>query len=284
MKNLIGISGKIGSGKDTVGNIINWLIWKQTYYPGDDSVKFNTSWYSKSSDNNRFEIKKFAYKLKQICSILTGIPVEDFEKDEVKNSLMNVDWTQHIKTKLGKDLSEEDKKKMGSGFSEDTEVQILEKWIPTYRWFLQTIGTEAMRSKVHQNIWVNALFSNFTAIPKTSVQTQKILDWAQDNDIKTWEDKDLLNVIPECFPKWVITDVRFPNEAQAIKERNGIIICLNRNIQFSGTSSEWKDSKHNHPSETALDDYQFDYVVDNNSTLEELIEKIHAILIKEKIV
>ena len=39
-----------------------------------------------------------------------------------------------------------------------------------------------------------------------------------------------------------------------------------------------------HPSETALDDYQFDYVIDNNGTIEELIEKVKVILIKEKLI
>jgi len=29
-----------------------------------------------------------------------------------------------------------------------------------------------------------------------------------------------------------------------------------------------------HPSETALDDYEFDYVIDNNGSIEELVEKV----------
>lgn len=37
-------------------------------------------------------------------------------------------------------------------------------------------------------------------------------------------------------------------------------------------------------SETELDNAKFDYVIDNNNTVEDLIEKIKQILIKEKII
>ena len=39
-----------------------------------------------------------------------------------------------------------------------------------------------------------------------------------------------------------------------------------------------------HPSETALDNHSFDYTIDNNGTIEELIEKVREILIKEKVI
>ena len=39
-----------------------------------------------------------------------------------------------------------------------------------------------------------------------------------------------------------------------------------------------------HISETALDNAEFDYVIDNNGTIEELIKQVKKILIKEKII
>ena len=45
---------------------------------------------------------------------------------------------------------------------------------------------------------------------------------------------------------WIIPDVRFPSEAKAIKDRGGIIIRVDRETF----------SHDNHPSETALDDYE----------------------------
>lgn len=56
---IIGISGYIGSGKTTLGNILKDLI------PNS-------------------ELKSYGDKLKQIASLLTGIPVEKFEDQEFK--------------------------------------------------------------------------------------------------------------------------------------------------------------------------------------------------------
>jgi hypothetical protein len=39
-----------------------------------------------------------------------------------------------------------------------------------------------------------------------------------------------------------------------------------------------------HPSETSLDYYSFDWVIDNNGTIEELIERVKEILLIEKII
>ena len=75
--------------------------------------------------------------------------------------------------------------------------------------------------------------------------------------------------------KVIITDVRFPNELQAIKDRDGIVIRVNRN------NSLFKSVIHE--SETILDNATFDYIVDNNSDIQSLIEKIKIILEKENI-
>lgn len=68
---------------------------------------------------------------------------------------------------------------------------------------------------------------------------------------------------------WIIPDVRFPSEAKAIKDRGGIVIRVDRETL----------SHDNHPSETALDDYEgFDYRIDNNSDIEHLIDKVKGIM------
>ena len=66
----------------------------------------------------------------------------------------------------------------------------------------------------------------------------------------------------------VITDVRFPNEYDSVKKNNGIVIRLERECSI----------KSDHPSECALDDYEFDYVIDNNGTIDELITKVNNII------
>ncbi len=68
------------------------------------------------------------------------------------------------------------------------------------------------------------------------------------------------------FPsKWLVTDVRFENEAEAIKERGGILLRINRNVD-TGT----------HPSETSLDDYKFDYTISNKGSMEDLVTSVRA--------
>ena len=82
--------------------------------------------------------------------------------------------------------------------------------------------------------------------------------------------------IPPTYPNWIITDVRFPNEAQAIKEREGLIIRVVRN-------SVAADKVNLHPSETALDDYKVDQIITNDGTLEELLVKVKEFMIANNI-
>lgn len=214
-RNLIGISGKIGSGKDTVGSIIQYLT-SEAYTVRDRSYQsflrghqnpdtFGHYYYSP------WKIKKFAYKLKEIASILTGINIMNFEDQEFKKTDLPHEW--------------------------DTWYPNLDRPEPmTVRTLLQKIGTDCMRDCLHKNVWVNALFAKFRP-----------------------------NVAGEDFPShWLVTDCRFPNEAVAIKERNGILIRVTRPGEDPGT----------HESETALDNWDFDIVIENNGSIEDLIEKV----------
>ena len=106
---IIGISGRINSGKDTVGKIIQYLdakskkerekeIASKLFLPDVEYPTFedwckprlhesgydigHLSMYKIHS--NSWVIKKFAGKLKQIATILTGIPIEKFEDQEFK--------------------------------------------------------------------------------------------------------------------------------------------------------------------------------------------------------
>lgn len=106
------------------------------------------------------------------------------------------------------------------------------------------------------------------------------------------------------YPSWCITDMRFPNELEAVKERNGITIRVVREhdikIQHSGDPDDFHIEKFDstnpkhvalklaqslnlHPSETALDDAEFDYIIENDGSMEELIQKVRDILIKEEV-
>ena len=70
--------------------------------------------------------------------------------------------------------------------------------------------------------------------------------------------------LKNCTEDCIISDVRFESEAKGIRDINGIIIRINRDSAGAG----------NHISETALDDYCFDYIIDNNETEEDLLLKV----------
>lgn len=72
---------------------------------------------------------------------------------------------------------------------------------------------------------------------------------------------------------YVITDVRFPNEYNRIKQLGGNVIVVARNIKSDDT----------HISETALDGYEFDATIINNGTLEDLNKEVSEVITKLKI-
>jgi hypothetical protein len=96
---IIAINGYAGAGKDEIGNLI---------------VKHAP----------QFKVKKFAGKLKEIATILTGIPSHYFESSTFKQS------------KLG-------------------------GWDMSVRELLQRLGTEAIRDGLHPNAWINALMADY---------------------------------------------------------------------------------------------------------------------------
>jgi hypothetical protein len=60
------------------------------------------------------------------------------------------------------------------------------------------------------------------------------------------------------WQNWVITDCRFPNEAKAVRDNGGVVIRIER----PGVGPV-----NSHPSETALDNWDFDYKIMNGSDL-----------------
>ncbi len=222
-KNLLGVSAKIGCGKDTFFEILQ----KKT--------------------NNAYENKKFAGKLKQIASIITGISIENFEDQDFKKTFLSDEWSYLPKDEIVTD---------GIGL-------MFKKM--TVRDFLQKLGTEAMRDGLHTNVWVNALFSDY--VP----QQYKIM-----KDIVKLSAEELV-IKRESYayhPSWCITDMRFANEYDFIKSKGGILIRINR----PGVP------QNDHPSETSLDNFKFDYVIDNNGTIEDFEKKIEDCLIHFNII
>jgi len=128
----------------------------------------------------------------------------------------------------------------------------------TPRWVLQYWGTEVCRRAFHDDIWIASL----------------------ENKLRTSKD-DI-----------VISDCRFPNEIKSIKDAGGIVVrvvrgpepewyedAVNANRGENGNYS-WVTSRSRleklgiHASETAWVGTDFDKVLDNNSTIDDLYNQV----------
>tara|TARA_R110002020_G_scaffold157720_8_gene340626 strand:- start:2011 stop:2850 length:840 start_codon:yes stop_codon:yes gene_type:complete len=270
--NLIGISGKIGSGKDTVGNILQYL----GTVDNPTKKEFITRYVEHSNAvlvKPAYKIKKFADKLKDIVCLLIGCTREQLEDREFKDKELGEEWW-YWKMYLDIEFNhyslipynKEDNIYEALNETPDNYAgHVLVKLTP--RKLLQLLGTEAGRDIIHPNIWVNALFADYKTIANFKLRNYKLF-----NNLKTSE-----NDVTQEYPNWIITDVRFPNEIETIKDRGGIVIRVNRPLERLGKSKLPKlkhTSVTQHPSETALDNHEFDITIDNNGSIEELIEKV----------
>lgn len=121
---------------------------------------------------------------------------------------------------------------------EDKESQI--DWLDgmTPRKMLQTLGTEWGRQMIHPDLWVRAL---------------------------------MRRAPPMC----VISDVRFENEAAAIRATGGVIVHIYRRPMMSDS----------HVSEAGVKFRDGDFIVHNTGTLSEFInsvESVSEIILSEK--
>lgn len=254
---IIALAGYAGSGKDTVAKVIQYLTSPCSDPNGDRYRTFEQFMFMGGGSEPRnfdhhyyteWEVKKFAGKLKEIASILTGIPVHMFEDQEFKKTSLSFDWTVW-KTNNGTPPKEGD-----AGIGK----------LMTVREFLQKLGTDALRDNLHTNVWVNALFADYIAEPDPAVA----------EFLKAEGLPASMNGGKLVYPNWIITDCRFPNEAQAVKARDGIIIRVLR---------PGNEPVNLHSSETALDDYSFDDVILNDGTVEDLIPKVQHLLKEQSI-
>jgi hypothetical protein len=128
----------------------------------------------------------------------------------------------------------------------------------TPRWILQYWGTEVCRRGFHDDIWIASV----------------------ENKLRTSKD-DI-----------VISDCRFPNEIKSIRNAGGMVVrvvrgpepewyeaALSMNRGEYGNTT-WALSKHKieqlgiHASETAWVGTEFDAILDNNSSIDDLFEKV----------
>jgi len=243
---LLSLSGYAGSGKDTAGNILQWLLEHPTapeVTQGKDR-SFNSFQMDIGMGYNPvWQIKKWAGPLRKVAAILLAMDEEYLYTDEFKKSTLPDCWNYlHQATE-----------------NEPCNVDGYSTRQMTGREFLQKLGTDAVRDGLHQQAWVNALMNEYDS------------QFGYSNDLQQF-----------INPYWIITDTRFPNELSAVKERSGVTIRINRAVNHSvppkpdGILKAYEDRLH--PSETALDNSSFDFVVDNNGTIRDLHDKLLTII------
>lgn len=135
-------------------------------------------------------------------------------------------------------------------YGESKEI-IDEYWKVAPRTVMQYVGTDMFRNQIGKilpdigtNIWIEVI-------------KRKILD--------IWKTNPNQRI--------VLTDLRFPNEINLIKELNGIIIRVKRNIEKS--EDEFVVI---HESETYIDMFKVDYDFENNQSRDKLYEQFDKIL------
>jgi hypothetical protein len=206
---IIAISGKINSGKDTVGKIIQYLVIKSQGYDINWKYFTNINLVSEQSAEiySNWKIKKFASNVTKAFEIINNVNYHKLDRE----------------TK--------------------------EKVRPSYIKF-----AENCKKIFGKSVWINSLMSEYN---------YQLHNKKYNSDIA-------------IYPNWIITDMRFLNEMRAVKSKNGITIRINK----KDYNYEFKEDK----TEIELDNAIFNYEINNSGTIEELIEKVKKVLIKEKII
>ena len=208
---IIGITGRINSGKDTVANYLTTA--------------------------HNFQRMSYAEPLKDAVSAIFGWDRMMLEGTTKESRL----WRDQVDIWWAKRLN-----------------------IPnlTPRWVLQQWGTEVGRRAFHDDIWIASI----------------------ENKIRQFSSQNI-----------VISDCRFANELQAIKNAGGITIRVERGsdpdwykaaliYNKGSTCPEYHEAEkylkdHGiHASEYSSVGLQYDFIIDNDGSIEQLYSKVDSII------
>ena len=180
---IIAISGKSGSGKDTVASIFRALEFQNALSDMWEPLSIDEltlplilkkiskeGWYSK------FKVLRIANSVKKIASVILGVPIQQFEDQKYKETTLGEEWWYY---KSGTTLTP---------YSTPNPIGILIK--PTPRMFLQLIGTEFGRNIIHPNVWVNSAVQEI----KDTVNSHILIP-----DLRFLNEKTAIESLPNNF-------------------------------------------------------------------------------------
>jgi shikimate kinase len=133
--------------------------------------------------------------------------------------------------------------------SQEDKLKINEFWGVSGREFMQKFATNIMRNELHNHINMNMDGKTIWV----RLCEKKIIQMLKEN-------KNIL-----------ISDGRFPDEINMIKQYNGTIVKIDRNTSYN----------LEHESESYISKIKYDKVIDNNGTIDDLENKIKKLIIYE---
>ena len=226
---IIAIAGnRKEAGKSTVAKIIQWITQFQlNEYPQELFLSELANNKFDGDVYSEFTVRKFADTLKDfVCTLI--------DKDR--------QWLEENKnTELGERWIYWKKDITGHGVIETQH---------TPRTLMIQIANN-LRETVHPDIWITPLLDKYKPIINNGLGK---LDEYQDDEEERID-----------YPKWIIDDLRYPNEFERLKELGAITIYVERG-----------ENKHT-KSEGLLDKNDFDYVIDNNGSLSDLINEVKRV-------
>lgn len=143
------------------------------------------------------------------------------------------------------------------------------RWGLTPRFLMQRLGTEVGRN-THKETWVRKAFDTIerarrgehVTLPHFSVRADEPLPGVEPLS----EGFHPFIFGPGAAAWWVIPDVRFPDEAEAIKREGGTVIKVVR--------PGLERPADGHASETSVDEVVEDHLVQNDGTLGDLVGRV----------
>lgn len=259
MNNLlyIGLNGYAGSGKDTVAKILTVIlnnfdktideckeIFNMFYKNPLISATYNGSKSDYDSEYNKKVICiAYADQLKTICSTIFGIPLERFYMNKSNAWICINDKFQYTEIHPDKEhiITAEDYYYRYSDINQGQYNNNFTKYWMSLREILVYIGTYVCQQSINKSIFVN-------------IVRNKIKEECRKNN-------DIEYVI--------ITDNRFIHELDYMKEVNAITFTIERNSV----------KQLNNIAEHDLDDEEdYDFIIDNSGTYDELFEQVYNII------
>lgn len=151
-------------------------------------------------------------------------------------------------------------------FADQIRIEVLES-VTSGLFPIQAIGNEVVAADIRALVGSGDTVAIYAK--PTSESMRRILQWwgtdfRRKQDPEYWTEQTMGRFDASDYRPVVISDVRFPNEAAAIRKRGGVIWRITRTGSGGDT----------HVSETVIDDIKPDKVIGNDGTLIELAGKL----------